>query len=180
LTLDVSRSLHVSYHVTAIGKYKPQDATTNPSLILAATKKPEYAALLDAAVSTAKAEGGSLNEQVDTALDNLLVQFGKKILEIIPGKVSTEVDAAFSFSTQASVDKALHIIKVCFGLSPEQKPLANPSTALREGGHLQGPRIDQDRLDMGGHQGGRDPPAGPRHQLQPDPHVLARPGHRRR
>ncbi|KAH6628495.1 hypothetical protein F5144DRAFT_310705 [Chaetomium tenue] len=97
---------------SAIGKYKPQDATTNPSLILAATKKPEYAALLDAAVAQAKSEGGSVTEQVDSALDNLLVQFGKKILEIIPGKVSTEVDAAFSFSTKASVDKALHIIKL--------------------------------------------------------------------
>ncbi|EAQ89783.1 hypothetical protein CHGG_06402 [Chaetomium globosum CBS 148.51] len=97
---------------SAIGKYKPQDATTNPSLILAATKKPEYAALLDAAVAQAKSEGGSITEQVDSALDNLLVQFGKKILEIIPGKVSTEVDAAFSFSTKASVDKALHIIKL--------------------------------------------------------------------
>jgi transaldolase len=96
----------------SIGKYKPQDATTNPSLILAATKKPEYAALLDAAVAQAKSEGGSITEQVDSALDNLLVQFGKKILEIIPGKVSTEVDAAFSFSTKASVDKALHIIKL--------------------------------------------------------------------
>jgi transaldolase len=96
----------------SIGKYKPQDATTNPSLILAATKKPEYAALLDAAVAQAKSEGGSITQQVDSALDNLLVQFGKKILEIIPGKVSTEVDAAFSFSTQASVDKALHIIKL--------------------------------------------------------------------
>jgi transaldolase len=96
----------------SIGKYKPQDATTNPSLILAATKKPEYAALLDAAVATAKSEGGSVDQQVDSALDNLLVQFGKKILEIIPGKVSTEVDAAFSFSTKASVDKALHIIKL--------------------------------------------------------------------
>jgi transaldolase len=96
----------------SIGKYKPQDATTNPSLILAATKKAEYAALLDAAVAQAKSEGGSVTEQVDSALDNLLVQFGKKILEIIPGKVSTEVDAAFSFSTKASVDKALHIIKL--------------------------------------------------------------------
>jgi transaldolase len=96
----------------SIGKYKPQDATTNPSLILAATKKAEYAALLDAAVAQAKSEGGSVDEQVDSALDNLLVQFGKKILEIIPGKVSTEVDAAFSFSTKASVDKALHIIKL--------------------------------------------------------------------
>jgi transaldolase len=96
----------------SIGKYKPQDATTNPSLILAATKKPEYAELLDAAVKQAKLGGGSLQEQVDNALDNLLVQFGKKILEIIPGKVSTEVDAAFSFDTKASVDKALHLIKL--------------------------------------------------------------------
>jgi transaldolase len=96
----------------SIGKYKPQDATTNPSLILAATKKPEYAPLLDAAVAKAKSEGGSVTQQVDSAIDHLLVQFGKKILEIIPGKVSTEVDAAFSFDTKASVDKALHIIEL--------------------------------------------------------------------
>jgi len=96
----------------SIGKYKPQDATTNPSLILAATKKPEYAALLDAAVAEAKKRGGSVDEQVDSALDNLLVQFGTKILEIIPGKVSTEVDAAFSFDTKKSVEKALHIIEL--------------------------------------------------------------------
>ncbi|KAK4116997.1 transaldolase [Canariomyces notabilis] len=96
----------------SIGKYKPQDATTNPSLILAATKKPEYAPLLDEAIARAKKEGGTITEQVDRALDHLLVQFGKKILEIIPGKVSTEVDAAFSFSTKQSVDKALHLIKL--------------------------------------------------------------------
>ncbi|GAQ39555.1 sedoheptulose-7-phosphate:D-glyceraldehyde-3-phosphate transaldolase [Aspergillus tubingensis] len=95
-----------------IGKYKPQDATTNPSLILAASKKPEYASLIDAAVAKGKAEGKTLDEQVDATLDRLLVEFGKKILEIIPGKVSTEVDARFSFDTQASIDKALHIIKL--------------------------------------------------------------------
>jgi transaldolase len=94
----------------SIGKYKPQDATTNPSLILAATKKPEYAALLDAAIAQVKDQSGSIDEKVESALDHLLVQFGKKILEIIPGKVSTEVDAAFSFDTKKSVDKALHII----------------------------------------------------------------------
>jgi len=97
---------------TSIGKYKPQDATTNPSLILAASKKAEYAALLDAACEQAKQGPGSPEDKVDAALDYLLVQFGKKILEIIPGKVSTEVDAAFSFDTKASVDKALHIIKL--------------------------------------------------------------------
>ncbi|KAI1488960.1 hypothetical protein F5X96DRAFT_643079 [Biscogniauxia mediterranea] len=93
-----------------IGKYKPQDATTNPSLILAASQKPEYAKLIDAAVEFAKGKGGDIDSQVDAALDGLLVEFGKEILKIIPGKVSTEVDARFSFDTKASVEKALHII----------------------------------------------------------------------
>lgn len=95
-----------------IGKYKPQDATTNPSLILAASKKPEYSSLIDSAVAYGKKQGKNLTEQVDASLDRLLVEFGKEILKIIPGKVSTEVDARFSFDTQTSVDKALHIIKL--------------------------------------------------------------------
>jgi transaldolase len=95
-----------------IDKYKPQDATTNPSLILAASKKPEYAKLIDNAVAAAKKDGGDVDAQVDAALDSLLVEFGKEILKIVPGKVSTEVDARFSFDTKASVDKALHIIKL--------------------------------------------------------------------
>ncbi|EGS22866.1 transaldolase-like protein [Thermochaetoides thermophila DSM 1495] len=110
----------------SIGKYKPQDATTNPSLILAATKKPEYAAVLDAAIAKAKAEGGDIQTQVDAALDHLLVQFGKRILEIIPGKVSTEVDAAFSFDTQKSVEKALHLIKA--GVSKDRVLIKIAST----------------------------------------------------
>ncbi|KAI0172460.1 transaldolase-like protein [Hypoxylon sp. FL1284] len=93
-----------------IGKYKPQDATTNPSLILAASKKAEYAKLIDSAVAYAKGKGGDVDTQVDASLDRLLVEFGKEILKIIPGKVSTEVDARFSFDTKASVEKALHII----------------------------------------------------------------------
>jgi len=96
----------------SIGKYKPQDATTNPSLILAASKKAEYAALMGVAVEYGKTHGGSPDEQVDAALDRLLVEFGKEILKIIPGRVSTEVDARFSFDTKASVDKALHIIEL--------------------------------------------------------------------
>lgn len=98
--------------VTAIGKYKPQDATTNPSLILAAAKKPEYAQLIEKAIQYAKGKGGDVDAQVDAALDRLLVEFGKEILQIIPGKVSTEVDARLSFDTKASVDKALQIIEV--------------------------------------------------------------------
>lgn len=95
-----------------IGKYKPQDATTNPSLILAASKKQEYAKLIDEAVQYGKKHGKNIDEQVDATLDNLLVQFGKEILKIVPGKVSTEVDAKFSFDKQASIDKALHIIEL--------------------------------------------------------------------
>lgn len=93
-----------------IDKYKPQDATTNPSLILAASKKPEYAKLIDDAVAYGKKHGKDIDEQVDATLDNLLCQFGSEILKIVPGKVSTEVDAKFSFSTEQSVNKALHII----------------------------------------------------------------------
>jgi len=94
-----------------IHKYKPQDATTNPSLILAASKKEEYAKLMNVAIEYAKENSSKdLDEQVEMALDRLLVEFGKEILKIVPGKVSTEVDAAFSFDTQASIDKALHII----------------------------------------------------------------------
>ncbi|TVY75852.1 Transaldolase [Lachnellula suecica] len=95
---------------SAIGKYKPQDATTNPSLILAASKKTEYAKLMDVAVAYGKEHGNSMDEKVDATLDRLLVEFGKEILAIVPGKVSTEVDARFSFDTKGSVNKALHII----------------------------------------------------------------------
>ncbi|KAH8793739.1 putative transaldolase [Hyaloscypha sp. PMI_1271] len=94
----------------SIGKYKPQDATTNPSLILAASKKPEYAKLIDVAVEYGKSHGKDSDEKVDATLDRLLVEFGKEILNIVPGKVSTEVDARFSFDTKGSVNKALHII----------------------------------------------------------------------
>lgn len=69
---------------------------------------------MDVAIDYAKKHGASkdIDGQVDDALDRLLVEFGKEILNIIPGKVSTEVDARFSFDTKASVDKALHIIEV--------------------------------------------------------------------
>jgi transaldolase len=93
----------MDWQLLAIGKYKPQDATTNPSLILAATKKPDYAKLIDVAVEYGKGHGKTIEEKTDATLDRLLVEFGK---------VSTEVDARFSFDTKASVEKALHIIEV--------------------------------------------------------------------
>lgn len=92
-----------------IAKYKPQDATTNPSLVLAAAKKPEYAKLIDEAVASTT-EGGTKQEKAVAALDKLLVEFGSKILEIVPGRVSTEVDARLSYDTEGTVAKALKII----------------------------------------------------------------------
>jgi transaldolase len=67
---------------------------------------------MDVAIAYGKEHGKTLDEKIDAALDRLLVEFGKEILKIVPGKVSTEVDARFSFDTKASVDKALHLIEV--------------------------------------------------------------------
>lgn len=96
----------------SIAKYTPQDATTNPSLILAAAKKAEYAKLIDTAVEYAKANAKTLEEQSSLALDRLLVEFGSKILEIVPGRVSTEVDARLSFDKEGTIKKALQIIEL--------------------------------------------------------------------
>ncbi|VVT44387.1 uncharacterized protein SAPINGB_P000399 [Magnusiomyces paraingens] len=94
----------------SIAKYKPQDATTNPSLILAAAKKAEYAKLIDDAVAAASKSSGSPSQKAEKALDYLLVEFGSKILEIVPGRVSTEVDARLSFDKEGTIKKALEII----------------------------------------------------------------------
>lgn len=90
----------------AMKAYKPQDATTNPSLILQASQKAEYKALFDKAVADGKSGG------VDAVMDNLVVAFGLEILKIVPGRVSTEVDARLSFDTQANIDKARHLISM--------------------------------------------------------------------
>jgi len=94
----------------SIAVYQPQDATTNPSLILAAANKPQYAKLIDVAIAYAKEKGGDLETQADLALDRLLVEFGKEILKIIPGRVSTEVDARLSFDKKATKAKAHELL----------------------------------------------------------------------
>ncbi|QLL33194.1 hypothetical protein HG536_0E01050 [Torulaspora globosa] len=94
----------------SIAKFTPQDSTTNPSLILAAAKKEGYAKLIDVAVAYGKEHGKTTEEKVENAVDRLLVEFGKEILKIVPGRVSTEVDARLSFDKEATVKKALHII----------------------------------------------------------------------
>jgi len=96
----------------SIDVYKPQDATTNPSLILAAAGKPAYQRLINDAVKYAKGKGGDAAAQAELASDKLLVEFGKEILAIIPGRVSTEVDARLSFDKKATIAKALHLIEL--------------------------------------------------------------------
>ena len=97
----------------AIKEYKPQDATTNPSLIAAAAGMPEYQGLVDDVLKQAKKDAGdsASDEQVaKLAFKTLAVAFGRKILEIVPGRVSTEVDARLSFDTEKSIATAREII----------------------------------------------------------------------
>src|SRR5262245_35463158 len=98
-------------------EFKPQDATTNPSLVFAATQKPEYAHLLDEVIADRKKSGLSGHEQIEDICDHLLVQFGCDILEIVPGRVSTETDARLSFDVEGSIKKARRLI----GLYEERK-----------------------------------------------------------
>src|SRR5438046_7370282 len=93
-------------------EFKPQDATTNPSLVYAATQKPEYAYLLDEVLADRKKSGLSSHEQIEDICDHLLVQFGTDILEIVPGRVSTETDARLSYDVEGSINKARQLIKL--------------------------------------------------------------------
>jgi transaldolase len=90
--------------------YQPQDATTNPSLILAATQKPDYAYLLDKAITDLKGSALSASAKVEAIIDHLLVLFGTEILQIVPGRVSTETDARLSFNREGSINKARQLI----------------------------------------------------------------------
>src|SRR5438876_7191822 len=96
----------------SIKEFKPQDATTNPSLVYAATQKPEYAHLLDEVLADRKKSGLSGAAQIEDIIDHLLVQFGCDILEIVPGRVSTETDARLSFDVEGSINKARQLIKL--------------------------------------------------------------------
>lgn len=92
--------------IEAIKKYQPQDATTNPSLILSAAALPQYAPLIDEAVAYAKNQSQDKAQQLTDAQDKLAVNIGLEILNIIPGRVSTEVDARLSFDCEKTVAKA--------------------------------------------------------------------------
>ena len=90
--------------------YTPQDATTNPSLILQAATKPAYAYILDQVIADRKGSGLTGSAQVEDVIDHLLVGFGMEILKIVPGRVSTETDARLSFDTAGSIAKGRQLI----------------------------------------------------------------------
>ncbi|MBC5831798.1 MULTISPECIES: transaldolase [Vibrio] len=98
--------------IDAIKKYQPEDATTNPSLILKAAQIAEYAPLIDAAIEYAKSQSSDKAQQIQDTCDMLAVNIGKEILKTIPGRISTEVDARLSYDTEGSVAKARQLIKM--------------------------------------------------------------------
>ncbi len=109
----------------AIKKFQPRDATTNPSLILAAAKNPDYVKLIDQALESSRKslpKGFSKSELIKEAIDQVSVFFGKEILNLISGRVSTEVDARLSFDTEATVRKARKLINhyKSFGIDKER------------------------------------------------------------
>lgn len=96
--------------IEAIERFKPMDATTNPSLLLKAAQLPQYASLVTAAKEWAKQQDGSTSEQLINCSDKLAVAIGCEILNIIPGRISTEVDSRLSFNTDATIERARRLI----------------------------------------------------------------------
>ncbi|MGL5708975.1 MAG: transaldolase family protein, partial [Aeromonas sp.] len=98
--------------IEAIKRYQPIDATTNPSLVLKASEIPEYAPLIEDAINWAKAQSQDKAQQIIDAGDKLAVNIGLEVLKIVPGRISTEVDARLSFDTEASIAKARKLIRL--------------------------------------------------------------------
>jgi len=93
-------------------EFRPQDATTNPSLVYAATQKEQYSHLVDDVLKDRKKSGLSGQAQIEDICDHLLVQFGTDILEIVPGRVSTETDARLSYDVEGSIKKARRLVQL--------------------------------------------------------------------
>ena len=98
--------------INSIKQYSPQDATTNPTLLLKATQIKEYEPLITEAAQWGENQGGGEVNQLENTLDKLAVNFGKEILKIIPGRISTEVDARLSFDAEKTVARVRKLIKL--------------------------------------------------------------------
>ncbi|NQU63517.1 MAG: transaldolase [SAR324 cluster bacterium] len=98
--------------INTIKQYSPEDATTNPSLLFKAAQMPEYQGLVKEAIAWGKSQDDGSTEPLDKILDKLAINFGKEILNIIPGRVSTEVDARISFDTEKTITRARRLISL--------------------------------------------------------------------
>lgn len=127
--------------IEAVAAYKPRDATTNPSLILAAASDERYQYLIDDAVAYGKQHGNEQQEQLEWAMDRLSVLFGCEILKVIEGRVSTEVDARLSFDSEATVERARRIMDMYqaegFGADRVLIKIASTWEGLVAGGRLE-------------------------------------------
>ncbi len=114
----------------AIRRYQPQDATTNPSLLLKAAQMPSYKQLVTSVINEIKSLNIPSNEQMSYCMDSLAVKFGGEIIALIPGRVSTEVDARLSFDTNASITKAQQLIELynTSGIDPDRVLIKLAST----------------------------------------------------
>ncbi len=119
--------------INAIAQYAPQDATTNPSLLLKAAKDPQYQHLVAEAIHWAKAQSADKAQQLSLALNKLAVNFGIEILQLIPGRVSTEVDARLSFDQEATVHQAHQLIDLYQAQGIDKKRILVKIAATWEG-----------------------------------------------
>ena len=120
--------------IEAIKKFHPTDATTNPSLIESAIDKPEYRTLIDEAKKYSEKKGGTAQERRSILLDKLFVNVGAKILEMIPGRVSTEIDARLSFDVEGSIKKAQSLIALYEEMGIDRKRILIKLASTWEGG----------------------------------------------
>ena len=130
--------------IEAIAQYRPQDATTNPSLLQKAAQQPEYRPLVDRALKAAEKTSGNEHARTEAFMDHLAVAFGGEILKIIPGRVSTEVDARLSFDTDGTVAKARQLIALY-----EQSGVARDRILIKVGSTWEGIRAAE-RLEREG------------------------------
>src|SRR5215467_11448313 len=124
-------------------KFKPQDATTNPSLVYAATQKQEYAHLLEEVLADRKKSGLSGHQQIEDICDHLLVQFGCDILKIVPGRVSTETDARLSYDVEGSINKARRLVKLY-----EEKKIPRERVLIKIASTWEGLRAAEARVQL--------------------------------
>ena len=122
-----------SSDLEAIEKFRPLDATTNPSLITAAAEQPESKELIEDAYAQAKQEGYQSDELIERTIDILTVKFGVEILKLIDGRVSTEVDASLSYDTEATIAKARELSKLYQGYGIEQSRILIKIASTWEG-----------------------------------------------